>query len=84
MNGAPTLPLEVTELSSIGFGLELAGDTLFLAFADFPWFRGATPEQLRHVLWPSPDHLYWPDLDIDLAVASIRNPAQFPLMAKQR
>lgn len=27
-------------------------------------------------------HLYWPDLDVDLAVASIRNPGAFPLVSK--
>jgi hypothetical protein len=31
---------------------------------------------------PTADHLYWPKLDIDLAVASIKNPDAFPLMAR--
>jgi hypothetical protein len=31
---------------------------------------------------PSAHHLYWPDLDIDLAVESIRDPASFPLVSK--
>lgn len=30
----------------------------------------------------SPRHLYWPDLDVDLAVESI--PERFPLVSKQR
>jgi hypothetical protein len=29
-----------------------------------------------------PHHLYWPDLDIDLAVESIRHPEQFPLVSR--
>jgi len=33
---------------------------------------------------PQSHHLYWPDLDIDLAVDSIRDPAKFPLIAKLR
>jgi len=28
-------------------------------------------------------HLYWPDLDVDLALASIENPERFPLVARQ-
>jgi hypothetical protein len=28
------------------------------------------------------DHLYWPDLDVDLAVESIRNPERFPLVSR--
>jgi hypothetical protein len=31
---------------------------------------------------PSPDHLYWPLLDVDLSVRSIRSPADFPLISK--
>src|SRR3546814_7518272 len=31
---------------------------------------------------PSPQHLYWPDLDIDLAVDSIRHPERFPLVSR--
>ena len=32
----------------------------------------ATIRAITHVEWPSPNHLYWPDLDIDLAVESLR------------
>ena len=39
-------------------------------------------EQLTSVEWPTPNHLYWPLLDVDLAVESIRNLGQFPLVAK--
>jgi hypothetical protein len=42
----------------------------------------ATLEQITTVEWPTPDHLYWPLLDVDLAVESIRNPSLFPLVAK--
>jgi hypothetical protein len=71
----------VQELVAHGFSLTLAGERLYLAFADFPWFAGASVDQLSDVLWPSTDHLYWPSLDIDLSVASIRDPKAFPLMA---
>ena len=33
---------------------------------------------------PSPHHLHWPELDIDLAVESLRHPAKFPLESKAR
>ncbi len=35
------------------------------------------------VEWPTPDHLYWPLLDVLLSVASIRNPGAFPLMSQR-
>ena len=82
MPGTSTLAAEVTRVSRHGFWLLLNGEELLLPFADFPWFRQATIEQLSDVSWPSPDHLYWPQLDVDLSLASIRDPGAFPLVAK--
>jgi uncharacterized protein DUF2442 len=70
----PTLP----------FRARHGGDReLFLPFADFPWFRQASVAGILHVERPQAHHLYWPDLDIDLAVESILNPEQFPLMSRE-
>jgi hypothetical protein len=38
---------------------------------------------LLDVEWPQPHHLYWPDLDVDIAVESIRHPEKFPLISKK-
>ena len=81
MHGTLTSQAEVTNVSTHGFWLLLADEELFLPFADFPWFRGATIEQLCNVERPAENHLFWPVLDIDLAVESIRNPSAYPLMA---
>lgn len=74
MHGSVTSAAEVTNISQHGFWLLLDGEELFLPFEQFPWFRSATVEQIIHVERPSPDHLYWPDLDMDLTVPSIRQP----------
>ena len=81
MPGTRTSQVEVTNISKHGFWLLLADEELFLPFADFPWFRGATIEQLCACEWPAEDHLFWPSLDIDLAVESIRKPWAFPLLS---
>ena len=73
---------EVTHVSRHGFWLLLDDEELLVPFSDFPWFRTATIEQLSAVEWPSPNHLYWPKLDVDLSVESIRRPAAFPLVAR--
>jgi hypothetical protein len=52
---------------------------LFVSFEDFPWFRDSSVANISRVEWPSADHLYWPELDIDLSVRSIEHPEQFPL-----
>ena len=82
MHGARTLAVEVTNISRHGFWLLVDDEELLLPFDQFPWFRSATVEQLTTVERPSPNHLYWPSLDVDLAVESIREPERFPLMAK--
>jgi hypothetical protein len=74
--------VEVSNISPHGFWLLLGDEELFVPFAEFPWFREATVRQIGHVERPSEHHLYWPDLDVDLAVASIRNPEAFPLVSK--
>lgn len=72
---------EVTNVSKHGFWLLLADEEVFLPFEQFPWFRKATIDQISHVEAPSQEHLYWPELDIDLAVESIRHPEAFPLVS---
>lgn len=73
---------EVTNVSPHGFWLLLDAEELFIAFEHFPWFRESTIAQLTHVERPSRHHLYWPELDVDLAVESIRHPEAFPLVSK--
>jgi hypothetical protein len=81
MPGIVTSAAEVTHLSPHGFWLLLGDEALAVPFALFPWFRQATIEQICNVECPSADHLYWPRLDIDLAVGSLRQPAAFPLVS---
>jgi hypothetical protein len=82
MHGTDTLAAEVTNVSTHCFWLLLGDEELAVPFADFPWFRKATIEQLSDVQRPSQDHLYWPQLDVDLSVQSIRQPGAFPLVSK--
>ncbi len=82
MPGSATLAVEITHVSRHGFWLLIDGEELLVRFADFPWFRQATIGQLMTVERPTPDHLYWPQLDVDLSVASVRDPSAFPLVAR--
>jgi hypothetical protein len=80
--GKSTSGVEISNVSPHGFWLLLGEEELFVPFSEFPWFRDATIGAIGNVELPSPSHLYWPDLDIDLAVESIRDPAKFPLLSK--
>lgn len=77
-----TNAIEVSLVSNQGFWILIAEEELFLAYADFPWFKSATVEQITTVERPSENHLYWPILDVDLSIESIRNPDLFPLISK--
>lgn len=74
---APGTHISVVEVSNVsphGFWLLLNDEELFLPFEHFPWFRHAPIGKLFNVELLSESHLYWPELDIDLAVDSIRHP----------
>ena len=77
----PSLGVEVVEIDESGLRLDLGTESLWLSYADFPWFADQPAELVRAVERPAPEHLYWPALDIDLSLASIRDPSTFPLIA---
>ena len=79
--GKNTSDAEVTNVSPFGLWLLLGSEELYLPYTKFPWFKNATIAQVTQVERSSPDHLYWPDLDIDLAVDSIRDPEAIPLVS---
>ena len=81
MLGAITLAAEITNVSKHCFWLLLGDEEIAVPFSEFPWFKKATIEQLSEVQRPTENHLYWPQLDIDLSLESIRNPENFPLVS---
>ena len=81
MLGALTSRAEVTHVSKHGLWLLLGDEELFLSFADFLWFKDATIGEVCNIEYPTVNHLYWPSLDVDIAVESIRNPSAFPLVS---
>jgi hypothetical protein len=80
--GGRTSVVEVTNVSRQGFWLLLGSKETFVAFKDFPWFRDASIAAITTVERPSANHLYWPELDIDLAVDSLEHPEHYPLVSK--
>ena len=82
MPGTATLDAEITNVSAHGFWLLVGTEELAVPYAQFPWFKQATIEQLLAVERPTENHLYWPQLDIDLSVESLRNPDAFPLLSR--
>ena len=84
LRGKSTSAVEVTNVSGNGFWLLLDADELFIEFKKFPWFKDASIGQLVDVERPAPHHLYWPALDVDLAVESLSQPERYPLVSRVR
>jgi len=80
--GRSTSPVEVTHISEHGIWLFVDGRELFMPFVQFPWFLTASIGAVLNVELAGPGHLYWPDLDVDLAVDSIEHPERFPLVSQ--
>ena len=80
--GEDTSPIEVTNISSHGIWLWVRGQEYFLSYEDFPWFKDIPVKSITRVEEQSPDHFYWPDIDVDLSLEIIQSPERFPLKSK--
>lgn len=80
--GEGTSRAEVTNITPFGIWILILGVEKFLPFESFPWFRSAMVKHIFNVELPADNHLYWPELDIDLAVESIDHPESFPPVSK--
>ncbi len=79
-HGIGTSGIEVTDISPHGIWVLARGEEIFLSYEAFPWFKRGTVEAVLNVEEQSPGHYYWPDLDIDLGIDSMRDPARYPLV----
>lgn len=65
---------EVTSINRLGFWLQFGDEELYLPFVEFPWFEHATIAQICRIECPSANRLYWPALDLDFSLDTLRNP----------
>ena len=79
-HGKSTLSAEVSQISPHGIWLLVSGTEYFLPYADFPWFEKAAVAQIHNVQLIRGFHLRWPDLDVDLDLASLHHLASYPLV----
>ena len=82
--GNSIFPAEVTNISCNGFWMLINEEEMFLSFEYFPWFKEASIKKILHVEMPSENHLYWPELDIDLDVNSVLYPENYPLVSQMK
>ena len=78
--GVSTSSVEVANIDGHGLWLFVKGAEHFLPYSEYPWFRDAKLADILNVQLLHEDHLYWPDLDVDLSIGSIGKPEAYPLV----
>jgi hypothetical protein len=82
MSGRTTLAAEVMNISGNCVWLLIDDEEFALPYSGFLWFKNTIIKQKLNALRPTGDHFYWPKLDVDLSVESIRQPDSYQLQAK--
>ncbi len=72
----------MSNVSVHGMWLLIDNRELYLPFEEFPWFREASIGALADIERPNERHLYWPQLDVDLTLDSVQDPARYPLVSQ--
>lgn len=72
--------VEVLNISRHGFWVAIKRRGYFLSFQDYPQFAQATIAQILQVELLSHDHLYRPELDVDLTVEILEKSENYPLI----
>ncbi len=78
--GTNTSAPEVTDISPFGIWLLHCGKEFFLPYKEFPWFKDAPVWKVFSSVAEGGDHVRWPELDVELSLASIQEPGAFPLV----
>jgi hypothetical protein len=72
----------VENISPFGIWLFAKGKEYFLSYEEYPYFKEKPLKSIQKVKLKHGFHLYWPDLDIDLEIDNLENPAKYPLKDK--
>lgn len=71
--------IEILNISNQGIWIFVKENEFFIPFSKFPWFLEATVQQIYNLKFLHDKHLHWPELDVDIDIDSLKNPALYPL-----
>ena len=81
--GISASKVDVTDTSAHGISLLACEEEHSLSYKDFPWFKDAIVGEILEVREPTPGQLYWPELEVELGLETIRFTDRFPLRAQR-
>ena len=71
---------EILNVSPNGIWLIVKDREYFLPYENFPWFKDKKISEIFNLKLLHNRHLYWPELDIDLDLESLKNTEHYPLV----
>ena len=74
--------VEVTFISKNGLILMVGDTEYYLPYGKFPWFKKASVCDVFDVQMKGKNRIRWEALDVDLNLSIIKNPDDYPLVAK--
>ncbi len=74
--------IRVENITPWGIWLFMKEKEYFLDFDEYPSFKEQRVNDIQNVQLIHDDHLYWPELDIDLELDNFENPEKYPLKSR--
>jgi len=74
--------VKVHAIVANGITIEVLGSTYFLPYNSNPWFKNAKVSDVFNVEMLGNMGIRWENLDVDLAIDSLKYPERYPLIAK--
>ncbi|MGD9200658.1 MAG: DUF2442 domain-containing protein [Chitinispirillia bacterium] len=79
VSGKNISKIEITNISIHGIWLLFSDKEYFLPYSQFPWFKDSKLSEIQNIKIIHKDHLYWPELDVDLSKNILDNLESYPL-----
>ena len=78
--GTDILEVEVVQMDRHGIWLNVKDMEYFLSYKEYPWFKDAKVNDILNIELLHENHLYWPNLDVDLTLEMLSNPEKYTLI----
>jgi hypothetical protein len=74
--------VSIENITPLGIWLYIGGKEYFMSYNQYPYFREQKLSSIFNVRLIHENHLYWPDLDVDLEIDNLEHPEKYQLKAK--
>ncbi len=82
-HGKNILEVSVENITPFGIWVYVDGAEFFISYKDYPMFYNVAVSKNLEVEHPSPKHLYWKTLDIDIELDALITPEKYKLISNK-